>query len=90
MDTNELRTNLERLHAELQSTESIDAESRELLASVLSDIESLLQGDSREKPSKSESLADRLEHALTHFEEEYPTLTSYIGQVADALSRLGI
>jgi predicted component of type VI protein secretion system len=84
-----LREMLEDLHAELQRTDAIDNRSRELLRSVLGDIEDLLA--QKQKPgARPESIIERLGQTVGVFETTHPTLTAAIGRVADALAGIGI
>jgi hypothetical protein len=78
---------LEQLHAELQRADTIDERSRELLRSVLSDIEDVL---ARKPGHQPESIRERLRDAVGAFEETHPALTEAIGQVADALAKMGV
>ena len=83
-----LRQMLEQLHTELQRTDTIDDRSRQLLRSVLDDIEDLLER--KEKRVQPESIVERLREAVRAFETTHPTLTDTIGGVADALAKMGI
>lgn len=89
MPEQHLRQMLEQLHTELQSADTIDERSRELLRSVLGDIEDLLERK-QERGTPPESIVERLREAVGTFEKTHPTLTSAIGAVADALARMGI
>ena len=84
-----LRQMLEQLHTEIQRAETIDDRSRELLRNVLGDIEDLLERKQKQG-TEPESIVERLREAVGTFEKTHPTLTSAIGAVADALSRMGI
>ena len=84
-----LRQMLEQLHTELQRADTIDDRSRELLRSVLGDIEELLDRK-QERATQPESIIERLREAVRGFEKTHPTLTETIGGVADALARMGI
>jgi uncharacterized protein YaaN involved in tellurite resistance len=84
-----LRQMLEQLHTELQRTDAIDDRSRELLRSVLDDIEDLLERKQK-GGTQPESIIERLREAVRTFETTHPTLTDAIGGVADALARMGI
>jgi chromosome segregation ATPase len=89
MGEQHLRETLEQLHTELQRADPIDERSRELLRSVLAEIEELLA--QKQKPDiPPESTIERLREAISAFEETHPALTSAIGRVADALAGLGI
>ena len=83
----ELERRLEELHAELARTQSVDAKSRELLADVQRDIETVLARS--EEPAHA-SLRERLEAAIEHFETSHPVLTATMGRVMDQLANMGI
>jgi predicted component of type VI protein secretion system len=83
MSAEHLRRMLENLHAELQSAESVDDRSRELLREVDADIQELLE---RSDGQGNESLTER----LREFEERHPALTEAVGRVLDALAKMGI
>ncbi|MCU0667960.1 MAG: DUF4404 family protein [Myxococcota bacterium] len=83
MSAEHLRRMLENLHAELQSAESVDDRSRELLREVDADIQELLE---RSDGQENESLTER----LREFEERHPALTEAVGRVLDALAKMGI
>jgi predicted component of type VI protein secretion system len=89
MPEQQLRQMLEQLHTELQRADTIDDRSRELLRSVLGDIEDLLERK-QTKSAQPESLIARLREAVRGFETTHPTLTDAIGGLADALARIGI
>jgi DNA repair exonuclease SbcCD ATPase subunit len=84
-----LRQMLEQLHTELQHADTIDDRSRELLRSVLDDIEDLLE-HKQKRGTQPESIIERLREAVRAFETTHPRLTDAIGGVADALARMGI
>ena len=84
-----LRQMLERLQTELQRADTIDDRSRELLRSVLGDIEDLLERKQK-RETQPESIIERLREAVRTFETTHPTLTNAIGGVADALASMGI
>ena len=83
----ELERHLAELHAELTRTQSVDPKSRELLADVRRDIESVL---ARSDESGQSSLRGRLEAAIEHFETSHPVLTETMGRVMDQLANMGI
>lgn len=83
----ELERRLEELHAELARMQSVDPKSRELLADVCRDIESVL---ARSDEPAHGSLRERLEAAIQHFETSHPVLTATMGRVMDQLANMGI
>ena len=84
-----LRKLLNQLHTELQQAHAVDDRSRELLRSVLRDIEDVL-AHAGEAGQRSESITKRLREAVGAFEETHPMLTETVGRVADALAKMGI
>ena len=90
MSESQLREHLERLHTELEETDSVDDEARRLLAEVMQDIRAVLDRSDYEPASSNPSLADRLAEATQRFEESHPALAATVGRVADTLSNLGI
>ena len=89
MPQRRLAETLQQLHEELSSSPSLDAETTALLRTVLDDIGALLRDD-QEAGESTESLLHRLGDATRHFETSHPNLTQAVGQVADALSGMGI
>jgi uncharacterized protein YaaN involved in tellurite resistance len=89
MGEEDLRQMLGQLHTELQRTDAIDDRSRELLLSVLDDIEDLLERKQK-RGTQPESIIERLREAVRAFETTHPKLRDAIGGVADALARMGI
>ena len=89
MQEQHLRQMLEELHTELQRADTIDDRSRELLRSVLDDIEDLLE-HKQKRDTQPDSIIERLREAIRAFENTHPTLTHSIGRLADALASMGI
>jgi len=87
MDPEALRAQLARLHEDLKSAPRLDAQSRQLLAEVLKDIQRLMEADPR-RPSGS--LADRLESIAVRFEADHPTLASSSRRLIDLLGKAGL
>ncbi len=85
MDENqpELQDALERLHAELERTKAVDPESRQLLAHLQGDIQTVLK---QPTPNSRASLRARLNSAVAQFEDSHPNLTLTIKQVLDHLA----
>ena len=85
MDQDRLHTLLVELDRELKETRSLDAQSQALLQQVLADIPQR-PGHARPDPSAEA----RLRELVLRFEAGYPRLSAAVGQVADALGKLGI
>jgi Domain of unknown function (DUF4404) len=73
-----LRELLARLHDRLGKADSVDPESRELLAEVMEDIERAL------------GKKQRLESLAVQFEADHPGLAQTLRQLADVLGKAGI
>jgi hypothetical protein len=77
---------LEQLHEELARTQSVDEEGRELLAHISADIRKFLD-PAQENP---ESLLERVQAAIDHFEVKHPAITAALSQMLTTLSNAGI
>jgi DNA anti-recombination protein RmuC len=86
MPEKRLRELLQQLHEELSRTPSVDEEGRELLARLNADLQQFLD-PSRENP---ESLLERLQAAIDHFEVKHPAITAALSQMFNTLSNAGI
>lgn len=89
MDKKHLRSIIDNLHRELASADSIDEESRALLQELAQDVEKLA-GDAGEADGGHATTAGQLQNAALRFESEHPKLSMALGEVIDALSKLGI
>lgn len=87
MEQKRLHTLLVELDQELKSAGSLDTRSQELVARLLADIRQL---DVPADPSEQQSAEARLRELVLRFESDHPRLSGAIGQVADALGKLGI
>ncbi len=90
MDKPQLRQTLEQLHAELERTESVDAETREGLRHLMSDIHGLLEENGQPPAHRSRTLNARLQEALLQLEVSHPHLALNVERVLDALNEMGI
>lgn len=79
---------LEQLHDELGKTEAIDDKGRELLRSLDEDIRKFLERS--EDAQTDESMLERLQDAIDHFEITHPNLTSALSHMMTILSNAGI
>ncbi|MBL8225328.1 MAG: DUF4404 family protein [Chromatiales bacterium] len=87
MDRDRLRTLLTELHRELGSAERLDAESRALVEQVLADVDRLDTAAGQASQGRDDG---DLRDLVLKLESEHPRLAAAIGQVADALGRIGI
>jgi hypothetical protein len=87
MDQNRLHGLLAELDRELKATRALDAQSQELLEQVLADIPG---ADAAADRRKHQSIETRLRELVLRFESDHPRLSGAVGQVADALGKLGI
>jgi hypothetical protein len=86
MDPDKLRTELGKLHTELDNTRPADPRTNELRDEMLADIKRVLNA-----PDEMDgSLADRLEKAAVQFEADHPTLAASSRRLIDFLSKAGV
>lgn len=89
MDKKQLHETLEQLHAELQRIESVDETEQQTLQKLMADIEKLT-GSHDSAQHLYERLGEGLKEAIEQFEASHPRATMLMGQVADALAKIGI
>ena len=89
MTDQNLRELLEKLHNELEQTEVTDEAGRERLRHLEADIRTLLKR-SGEKAETDESMLERFQDSIDHFETSHPQLTMRISQMMTILSNAGI
>jgi hypothetical protein len=85
MSDRELRKLLAELHKRLKETQSLDPESRKLLATVAGDIEKALATE-----GAGSVAAQPVEALAVRFEAEHPSLAGVLRQIMDALGKAGI
>jgi hypothetical protein len=94
-----LRDLLAQLHERLSSSSSLDAEGRDMLRTVMSDIERALGTGSSALPAAapvadrgraSSGHASRLEALAVQFEAQHPALAGLLRQIVDLLEKAGI
>lgn len=87
----DLRELLERLNHELEKTESVDERGHKLLRNLDADIRRRLEDtETKRETHEDDSLLERLESAIEHFEETHPTLTLTLSEMMTILSNAGI
>ena len=89
MTDNKLSTLLEQLHTELDATEAVDEKGRELLRDLNADIQELLKRSEGEG-ADDDSLLERWQEYIDHFEVTHPTLTATLSHLMTALNNAGI
>jgi len=90
MNQETLRELLARVHERLSQPGSVDGEARELLGTVMRDIERAL---GRRTPGGAGSVqvnAPRLESLAVQFEADHPQLAELLRRIIDALGKAGI
>ena len=86
MSQSDLHNLLTQLHARLKSAQSLDAEDRSLLATVLADIENTLGKEPGARPPE----ASGVQSLAVKFEADHPALADTLRQLADTLGKAGI
>lgn len=89
MSDESLRNLLERVHARLTGEGALDARDRELLKTLMRDIERALTQQGKKSGGKLDA-EPRLEALAVKFESEHPALASVLRQLMDALGKAGI
>ncbi len=90
MPKEKLRKLLGEIREELEDTDSVEAEDRDLLRGLTADIERALAADPAGPDTSEASLLDRMNESIERFEGSYPTLSAMLGRVLDQLAKLGI
>jgi hypothetical protein len=82
-----LEQSLAQLHADLAAAAPVDEHTRQLLRSLLADIERLLREG---EPAAGAQVPHRLEGLAVAFEAQHPTLAANLRQFIDLLGRAGL
>ena len=88
MDTDALRGMLDQLHRELEHGQPLDDKTRQMLRTVLHDINEVLDEPPGEPTEEHQSLIDRLKEATWELEESHPKLTSRVGDLVEGLAAI--
>lgn len=83
-----LRATLTELEAELRELDSLDDETRQLLAEAALEITTTLTKG--EKSGETERVEGSLRERLEEFEASHPQLAMIVGRLIDGLGQLGI
>lgn len=90
-----LKAAVDRLHDELGSMESADAEIRDVLQGAVEDIDLVLKRRESDQVTADiaehhASIIERLSTTARHYEGRHPTLSGILGSLIDTLSNMGI
>jgi predicted component of type VI protein secretion system len=86
----QLHNRLEELHGELQQIKYVDEGEQQLLQDLMGDIKKLISEGEGNRAYASEQLGERLKEGIELFEASHPRTTMLMGQVIDALAKMGI
>ena len=89
MSDHNLQELLEKLEKEMEQMEVTDEAGRERLRHLEADIRRLRER-SREGEETDESMLERFQESIDHFETSHPELTMMISQMMTILSNAGI
>lgn len=89
MNNEQLRAQLEHLHAELRQASTLGPQQREMLQARADDIEQMLKREEI-KPHHYRSLHERLSEDVAELEASHPQITLLMRHMIDSLAFLGI
>jgi predicted component of type VI protein secretion system len=90
MDDQELHNLLEQLHSEIERSDTVDEEERELLQHLAADIRRLLDRSEGEVNPSETSMIKRVEESIDQYEITHPDLTMLLSKLLTILSNAGI
>ena len=90
MDKQQFDLALQQLHHELQQIESVDETEQQLLRQLMADIRKLTRSENSDQLRAPEGLVEELTEGIERFEASHPQATMLMGQVIDALGKMGI
>ena len=90
MDKQQLRDRFEELHKELKQINSVDEDERKILKKMIGDINKLIEADDTDQHQAYDRLGEGLREGVERFEASHPRATMLMGQLADALAKIGI
>jgi len=79
---------LEKIRDAIPDLDDVDERGREILNDLEQDIRGLL--DPEDEGEADESILQRMQGAVAHFEVTHPTLTAWISEASAILSNAGI
>jgi len=90
MDDQELRNLLEKLHSEIENTQTVDEKEQRLLSDLGADIRELLDRSKNVQVQAHPSTVKRMEDSLDYLEVTHPNLTTMLSELLATLSNTGI
>ncbi len=90
MDKQQLRDRLEELHGELQQINSVNENDRQLLQRLNGDINKLMEAGDSDQHHVYDRLGEGLKEGIERLEASHPRATMLMGQLVDALAKIGI
>jgi cell division septum initiation protein DivIVA len=88
MKSGKLGQLLEQIRDAIPDLQDVDEKGREILESLERDIHGLL--DREDDKDHDDSILQRMQSAIAHFEVSHPTLTAWISEASAILSNAGI
>lgn len=89
MKSNDLKESLKELHANLESAANVDAELKELLQVLDTDIHQLL-GKEAPVAEDAAGLAERAQSISARFAAQHPTIEPTLRELGNMLANMGI
>jgi hypothetical protein len=90
MDEQDRRKLLEDLRDQIGQTQPLDEKGRDLLRRLDREIHALLEGSDDDNFEAPDTLIERLNENIEHFEESHPSLTMALSHMLTVLSNAGI
>jgi hypothetical protein len=90
MDNQELRDLLEKLHSEIEHTQTVDEKGQRLLNDLGADIRQLLDRSTNVQIQPHPSTIKRMEESLDYLEVTHPTLTTMLSELLATITNTGI
>lgn len=88
MKSGKLGQLLEKIRDAIPDLDDVDEKGREILDGLERDIRGLL--DREDDKEADDSILQRMQNAVVHFEVSHPTLTAWISEASAILSNAGI
>jgi len=90
MSEEKYREILKQFHEQLQDTEPLDEETREMLTHIENDIQQILKQKVKNPSTVHRSLNDQLDEAVGSIENSYPDLAETMRRIMTTLANMGI